>query len=876
MPDGTIIKNVPEGFTQADLLALYEAHRRTTGGPKPTGEITSGRELMLFAQELAKSGPGAMSQALSAARAIVAPRAEEAEMGIADRAGYAARQQGKFVESLVGPKVTPTGPAEQFAATAGGALGLPATTIGAGLPLRALPYAAPVGQALSSQPFSQIASSILGAAGEQVGGPLVGGAAGLLAGYLAPGAGRKLIGLLERPYAGLSAGEKSARKAIEDIAKRANFTKEALVAELEKQGPNATLANIPEFREQLILTMRKPTETGARAGETILPRLEESIETQRKRLLQTISRGEVGAAARTEGALRREMETTRSGMVDKAKEFFTKRLASRPSRVQQELASYGPVVDTEKLKIDMQNMREALNAQARSTFLQKPVADLTEINDTLRQSGTARDIYNRVINEYRKEGKYAPTLPDDPRPAQAALSLYKQKETQFGKNIADQWFAQSYPGKTLAGMQEEALGTKGLTLDLADRVSQWLREAGKKGFEASGVDAALRKGLAPVISDIKKDWDKALRVIEKNPEYVQWKGQLANLESLENMVELGAQAASKKSSPDIVRATLTGLSDQQKRAFQLGYSRSLSQTLGSSPTEFERLAGNETARESARLVLGDEAANKFWSFLNKEKADAAIDSRFAEQRDPAKLARLAETYAPEWGGQAQTATLAANERRLTAIDRGRKFFSNLETPETLREALSGMSALDRRAFEQGVLEGMMTDPGKYAAEFASRQGPNYQKYATLFGEPAAQTLADEARRFTQFGTTLEGAERAMGKPTDLAPTVAERAAAATEPAAKAALGYKNPFVSWLSGLFTSPRHVVTAPEARIPFGQIVTDPRASREAVEGMRLPEKIVPGTRKFIEAVTPGMPVATGVGTGIQDQGLTIDITK
>jgi hypothetical protein len=868
MPDGTIIKNVPEGMTQADVMRLYEAHVKSTGGPKPAGEITSGRVLESFAQNLAKYGPGTISQGLSAARAIVAPRGEEKEMGLFDRAGYAAEQQGKFVESLLGPKVTPTGPAEELAATTGKALAIPATTIGPGMAMRALPGVAPVGRVLSAQPFSQIASSVLGEAGEKTGGPLVGGAAGLLGGYLAPGAGSKVVSLMRRPYAGLSAGEKSARQAIESIAKRANYTTDALLAELERQGPNGTLANIPEFREQLVMTLRKPTETGERAGEQLLPRLEESAERQGRRLTQTISRGERGGAAATESGLLREIETTRSGMVDKAKKFFTDRFTARPTRVQRELASYGPVVDTEQLKYMMQTQRENLNKQARETFLQKPVADLTAINDTLRQSDTARTIYNKIIDQYRKEGKYAPVLPDDPRPAQAALSLYNQQRNQFGEQVANQWFVQRYPGKTIAGLQEEALGTKGLTQDLADRVSRAIGASGQKALDATGLEKAMREGMVPVINDIKKDWDAALRVLDKNPEYVKWKAGLSRLEDLEDKVEKGAEAAAKNYSPDRIGPLLVGANDEQKRALRLGYSRELSNMLGRGSNEFAKLADNRTAQETARRILGDEPADKFWSFLNTEKKAADIDKRFVDERDPKRLADLSATYAPEWGGAKQAASVATNERRIDALNRGRKFFSDKETTGTLHEYLSGLSSFDRRAFEQGVLEGMLADPAKYAAQFSGRQGPEYQKYAMLFGEPAAQTLADEARRYQQFGTTLEQGQRAMGKAGALDPTTIERTVSAAEPAAKSAVGFKTPFISWLGRFFESPKPVVTLPEARVPFGQILTDPAASRQAVEGLQLPESIVPGTRKLIQAVTPGMPVATGVGTGIQSE--------
>jgi hypothetical protein len=847
-------------ITDEDVRYIARKHLELTGGPKPAGEIQRGRTPEIVAQELVKSGPGYLSQAMAAARGIVAPTEEEANLPWSERAARAAERQGQFVQKQLGAPVTPTGPAEELAALTGRAAGLPATMMGAGTALRGLPFAAKAGEFLAAAPFSQFASSLLGeAAGEEY-GPVVGVPAGLIAGFLLPGAGKKTTDLLRRDYKGMSEGEKKAAKAIVSVAQRLGYTRQGLIDALDRMGPNSSLSLLPGFRQELLAQVPQTTEKGTIAGEKIVPKLEQTAEAQRARVAQTAQPYPMVPGAVEEARMMQALERAEQDIGRKAQQTLSQREKGRLNRVQQRLSSYGPVQDTERLKVALQTERQRLYEEARNTFLKQPMSDVSGINNILKQSKTARDIYNKVIGKLRKEGEYSPVLPDDPGPARKILDEYNQMKKESGQEAADQWFKWAHAGRSLQDVESEALGTKGLTVDLASRVSQWLNSIKDRNYNASGTDAALNKALAPVVDKIQADWDA---VVATSPGYAAWNEKLSNLHTLEQAVENGQKAAASGANPDLVRLQLSGLTPNQKRAFQLGYSRELSQSLGRSKEAYSSLSNNATARESARLVLGDQAASDFWNFLNTEKEQAKIEAKFAGKTEK-EAAELAKRYAAEWGGAKDVEQITRTQARMDALKRGRGLFTK-ETPDSAAYFLAGATPEERAEFERGVTESLMADPVNIGQRFAAREGNEYKKYAQVFGEDAAQRLADESRRQLQMGEVAGAGRRALTGTPPYAPTAVETAAGIAEPLSAAAVGLKGypihqVFKKALDFIGGTP--IVRDPTARIPFASIVTDPALSREYLQSLPLPESVAPSAGSIGRKVMPPVTGAAAPG--------------
>lgn len=569
----------------------------------------------------------------------------------------------------------------------------------------------------------------------------------------------------------------------------------------------------------------------------------------------------------SEQNLSRQIATLEEQAGRDAKRFFDTREKQRPMRLQTELGNLGPVQDAEAFKVSLQNQRSKLNEEARSTFLNQPVADVSGINQILNQSDTAKEVYRRYIEKLRGERSYAPVLPDDPREAEAAVSAYNdlvRQNPNLPRNVIDQIFSRLHPGKTIEEWKEAALGTKGLTLDIASRVEQVLRGIVDHKLTTEAATAAMEKGMASTVDKVRKDWRA---VIEANSsEYAEWNAKLERLHSLESAVERGQEAAKKSSSPNVIRGGFVG-TDEERRAFRAGYLSNMAERLGRGQ-EFAKLADDQTALRGAEIILGPDVANRFWDTLRREKEAAKIDARFSGVDDPKKLAKLAEEYAAPWGGQTRISDIAQNRKIMEASEKGRAF--DRESPDTQQYFFASASDPEKEAYRKGVLETVYANPLKYGKEFQDTQSGAYRKYVSLFGEDAASRLAEEARRRQVFGTTLETAETAAGRPSALAPGTLETVSKYAEPLAEAAVGMKGHPIRQLTRTalekFGTAPEVVRSPSARIPFSRIVTDPAESRSITQELPVPP--LP-SEKWGGRV---MPVITGMEPGIGDLATTV----
>lgn len=278
----------------------------------------------------------------------------------------------------------------------------------------------------------------------------------------------------------------------------------------------------------------------------------------------------------------------------------------------------------------------ALNNEFRDKVYGRTVDDtkIERLNEILKNPG-ARKTYDELMDTLRRFPDYAPSLPDDPRLARAALGLYDRKIAELGPKAADAWFSQAYPGKTLNELRSEALGTKGLTENLLDRFE---RTIAQYGYVDLNVDAARNEVTKQMLGGIESDIAQDLKKL-RSPEMQAAKNQLAELYKLKEAgladekimkdfignlkSRLGKIEPMRGVEGDIEKAGKLGVALHQATRGWVGpIERAFTKFVGRYPG-VDPLSSPEVREQAARVLLqrGPKARDEFLMSLKARQGD---------------------------------------------------------------------------------------------------------------------------------------------------------------------------------------------------------------------------------------------------------------
>ena len=760
----------------------------TTSTPKPTPSVvrlqepTEGRLPQIAAEGFAEPWQelgSFLGRAVPAGVAALTPGGDSSASVYAQR--RAAQNRERATDT---PPLQPKSKTEE--AVRGGAHGLGelSTIMGPGSAMRVAPGLKAVGDFITSYPLTQLASSVLGGAvGGATDSELAGLATGLGVGVGTPVAGHllKTVGNIFRKDIPLTMAQQGVRDRIYKALQEKGVDPQKVIRDLQSLGPDVTMADVhPALREIILETAGKRAGKGEAQGAG-----ERVSEFYRKRgdagdvaatvKAQTDPGGRSSKAA-VSAKTTAEAEAARLAgvpdallptIVQRATDFFGRRQATRLSRIQGEIdQTLRPRQNIEANLKAMADEKVSLSTTARETFLADilPDAQVAEFNTLLQENKFAKQFYDELINGMRGVKENEAILPMDPGPARKLLAEFDKATAGMNdtmKKAHEQTFLQGADKAaygTMDGVREATYGTKGLTLNLADRVRQWSRDAANSGYESEAANAAKRRATAEGMKLAQTKLDTILR--DNNKEYAEWLEKLARLNQREEAVKLGRKAVSTDR-PDQIPLQLALLKDVRED-FESGFVSALDgyfkKNAGKTVTGMSK---DRNSREAVEHVFGPQAAKQFFDQIETEAGHIVTERAIlAPGESPKTIGERARATAQEWGGTPlfdQIERSAAQEAQqkiiAEAADKGSQAFDPGMTKAQLEQYVSTLSSEAKQAFENAMLARMAEDPLNYGKRVMKRKGSDYEKIVSVLGQNRADQLEDAARRRAVFGTT---------------------------------------------------------------------------------------------------------------------------
>jgi hypothetical protein len=412
------------------------------------------------------------------------------------------------------PPLTPRGIGEKTAAGVGSGLGGVGATMGLGGLARAVGLA-PLAETLMAYPGMQTVAGVTGGvAGEVTGSPLV----GLLIGLAVPFGGGIGKGIWARLFDHDKPFDKAHELFLKDYIKR-----------LEAQG-----RNIDDIRAKILAA---PEGTPLAAIDSVAEQL----------LRESLNRPEVKRALKGFGptaAAERFVEQTIGNIADPTK--IMDRIKGAMTK------TLGAPADVSRAERVLDALISRQNQRARKEFLWKELTKerLSDLNDQLANNPRYQEAYDRFMDTLRDAPDYAPALPNDNRRAREVLARY-DKILKSGRKNADkaaEKFLKESGYTSEADLLEERHGTAGLTEDLFDSWTRFLRDPAHDAFEKNTIRNAVNRAVGSM--DIK-----FVEVMEKlrDPKAEPWKQELNRLYTLKNALTEG-----KALSEGMLKGQITG------------------------------------------------------------------------------------------------------------------------------------------------------------------------------------------------------------------------------------------------------------------------------------------------------------------------------
>jgi hypothetical protein len=580
-----------EGFTRDSFKqALENSRRQTRYFQEPTSQRPARIVAERFTEPFVQTGR-AIARGLIGPDPYLQPRV------------FGAQEQ---VQQAAPPLLEPQDPIEKILAGVGSGLGGVGTTMGVGGLLRAMGAAAPA-EALMAYPGMQTVSGVAGGvAGELTGHPLIGLAAGLatpLGLTVGKGAWARIFDR-DKPY------DKAHEIFLKDYVKR-----------LEDQG-----RSISDLRAKIAAA---PENTPLAAIDPVAEQL----------LRESINRPEVKRALKG------------FGPTAGAERFITGTVGYDPAQVGENIKksmskSLGAPTDVTRAERVLDALITRENKRARKTFLFKDLPDerISDLNDLLLNNPRYQSQYDKFVDALRDSPDFSPMLPNDNRRARDILARY-EKILQSGKKDAEKTAAKLLKDagyESEAHLLEERFGTKGLTEDLFDSFTRFMRDPAHESFEQNTVRNAINRVVGS--TDIKfVDALEKLRAAEAEP----WKQELNRLYTLKNALSEGKTVADNMLKGAITPAQAREMlakygTDEGKEFFRRGFLDRINLNIEDDPlSALRNLPRSPNDRQVVSEIFGAKKADDFYNSLPGMETQA-----FAERTKSALRAEQPELPTP--------------------------------------------------------------------------------------------------------------------------------------------------------------------------------------------------------------------------------------
>lgn len=892
MPDGNIVE-VPVGTPKAEILQRYNAAKAAGKVPPPPAPgrfpavpPTERKEAPPPASKIVSlqepTDPAVRYPTIAAEQFFSPIRATGEFLGRTIPAGitalspgpetsastYAARRRAQEeTRAMEPPPLVPKGTGERITGVTAEGLGELATLYGAGGLLGKIPgvIGAP-GRFFTATPMTDLASTIIGGGvGGATDSPLLGAGAGVGTALAVPSA-RGIYNMFKSDIP-QPAAEADMRAYIFKQLQDSGEDPQRILSDLARLGPNASLADVSPALMRIVEQF--PGRPGTKGqplspAETMRTFFEGRADPALVKAAGVTAADPTGRGALIAGqkvGVEKSVETLQAipeglfpRIYGEARKFYGERQAGRLARLEGTIdQNLKPRTNVEQGLDQMALEQKKLNTAARETFLADvlPEDQRAAFKQILAENKYAKSFYDQLISGMRGVKEFEAILPTDPGPARALLAGFDNATAGMNATMRAAYEKMFLQGADRArygnmeGVRDAATGTQGLTLDLADRVRQWARDATTSGFESDAANAAARRATSKAMEVGRERMDEVLRT--NNTEYTNWLGNLSVLKSRQEAVELGREVAGGKIPADRVQIIVSEYSNNPaaRAAFEDGFvdaysrqfrtAKELSEsTLESSQTpEMQKITGH---------IFGEDAAQRLSQTVGREASDTVTENAILKSGANTKeIAEKARLVADEWGGtpifnqiDAAATQQATQKKTLESIDRGRKALDSSFTRGDLQTYVAGLSPADRVMFQDSMLERLSADPMKFGTAMMNRTDDIYEKVAGVLGPDRANALVDAARQRAQFGITERAYASAFGQavPTS-APGAMGQAAELAVPAFQASRNWIGPLVKAIGEKLNPPP--TAYPRGRSVAAEMMTSsPDAQAEYVRSL------------------------------------------